>query len=471
MCGGDEYKSSSVDLLLQNGEPLALPERGVQVEGSPMLRSMAQLRNRLVGQVFPILGVNIGCNSDTTWWYHYPMSNLTLRVLFRLIGLYIPFPSCSKHVDGLFLSVALVFIKCIQIYFDPHKFASCGDSLDRNGSSEEEADGNNNFIDPQAEDRELKGQLLRRYSGYLGSLKQEFMKKRKKGKLPKEARQQLLDWWSRHYKWPYPSESQKLALAESTGLDQKQINNWFINQRKRHWKPSEDMQFVVMDATHPHYYMDNVLDVIAFKKLRILDVDAPKSPNGVGLARHTRPFRHERLVGDDETPIEFPIMELELDFGLGKLTNRNVKKFRTKGFEYFQEMTEIVENCCAIGALSRASTQGALDLEEEDDMLNKFWNPDVGGSNAGGSNAAEAIPVDLFGDEYMDPTKGKSHKRGPTTSQTDSGRSKKSRSSGFDDVCTVFTSYVQANTRHSRARENETEAVSAGGDDYSLDAC
>ncbi|THG09774.1 hypothetical protein TEA_019863 [Camellia sinensis var. sinensis] len=54
-------------------------------------------------------------------------------------------------------------------------------------------------------------------------------------------------------------ESQKLALAESTGLDQKQINNWFINQRKRHWKPSEDMQFVVMDATHPHYYMDNVM--------------------------------------------------------------------------------------------------------------------------------------------------------------------------------------------------------------------
>lgn len=75
---------------------------------------------------------------------------------------------------------------------------------DPNGSSEEEVDVNN-FIDPQAEDRELKGQLLRKYSGYLGSLKQEFMKKRKKGKLPKEARQQLLDWWGRHYKWPYPS--------------------------------------------------------------------------------------------------------------------------------------------------------------------------------------------------------------------------------------------------------------------------
>lgn len=46
-------------------------------------------------------------------------------------------------------------------------------------------------------------------------------------------------------------ETEKVALAETTGLDQKQINNWFINQRKRHWKPSEDMQFMVMDGLHP----------------------------------------------------------------------------------------------------------------------------------------------------------------------------------------------------------------------------
>ncbi|PIA50581.1 hypothetical protein AQUCO_01200046v1 [Aquilegia coerulea] len=158
---------------------------------------------------------------------------------------------------------AMLFLSRIESQFKALTVGSsdsvCGDAFDRNGSSEEEVDGIDSAIDPLAEDRELKGQLLRKYSGYLGSLKQEFMKKRKKGKLPKEARQQLLDWWSKHYKWPYPSESQKLALAESTGLDQKQINNWFINQRKRHWKPSEDMQFVVMDAAHPHYYMDNVL--------------------------------------------------------------------------------------------------------------------------------------------------------------------------------------------------------------------
>ncbi|XP_068654073.1 homeotic protein knotted-1-like isoform X2 [Aristolochia californica] len=132
------------------------------------------------------------------------------------------------------------------------------------GSSEEDQDGSGGEtelpeIDPRAEERELKHHLLKKYSGYLSSLKQELSKKKKKGKLPKEARQKLLSWWELHYKWPYPSESEKVALAESTGLDQKQINNWFINQRKRHWKPSEDMQFVVMDGLHAQntaLYMD-----------------------------------------------------------------------------------------------------------------------------------------------------------------------------------------------------------------------
>lgn len=127
-------------------------------------------------------------------------------------------------------------------------------------SSEEELSGGERDIQEipaRGEDRELKDKLLRKYSGYLSSLKQEFSKKKKKGKLPKEARQTLLDWWKMHYKWPYPTESDKIALAESTGLDQKQINNWFINQRKRHWKPSENMQFAVMDSLSAPFYVDN----------------------------------------------------------------------------------------------------------------------------------------------------------------------------------------------------------------------
>ncbi|XP_077244194.1 homeobox protein knotted-1-like 6 isoform X2 [Tasmannia lanceolata] len=128
------------------------------------------------------------------------------------------------------------------------------------GSSEEELSGGEidvQEVPPRGEDRELKDKLLRKYSGYLSSLKQEFSKKKKKGKLPKEARQTLLDWWNIHYKWPYPTEADKIALAESTGLNQKQINNWFINQRKRHWKPSENMQFAVMDSLSAPFYLDD----------------------------------------------------------------------------------------------------------------------------------------------------------------------------------------------------------------------
>uniref|UniRef100_A0A0E0GRP0 Homeobox domain-containing protein n=1 Tax=Oryza nivara TaxID=4536 RepID=A0A0E0GRP0_ORYNI len=82
--------------------------------------------------------------------------------------------------------------------------------------------------------------LMNKYSGYLNSLWTEISNKKKNstGHLPRDARHKLLQWWHLHYRWPYPSELEKAALAESTGLDAKQINNWFINQRKRHWKPT-----------------------------------------------------------------------------------------------------------------------------------------------------------------------------------------------------------------------------------------
>ncbi|KAK9995737.1 hypothetical protein SO802_020423 [Lithocarpus litseifolius] len=128
------------------------------------------------------------------------------------------------------------------------------------GSSDEDVSGGEiEALECQRsnEDRELKDKLLRKYSGYISSLKHEFSKKKKKGKLPKEARQILLEWWNVHYKWPYPTEADKVSLADLTGLDQKQINNWFINQRKRHWKPSENMQFAVMDSLYGPIFMND----------------------------------------------------------------------------------------------------------------------------------------------------------------------------------------------------------------------
>ncbi|XP_042516367.1 homeobox protein knotted-1-like 1 [Macadamia integrifolia] len=101
---------------------------------------------------------------------------------------------------------------------------------------------------PHHGDKELKEMLLRKYSGYLSSLRKEFMKKRNKVKLPKDARMALLDWWDNHYRWPYPTEEEKAKLSEASGLDHKQINNWFINQRKRHWKPSADIRSALVES-------------------------------------------------------------------------------------------------------------------------------------------------------------------------------------------------------------------------------
>ncbi|KAL4278942.1 hypothetical protein GQ457_03G026270 [Hibiscus cannabinus] len=118
-----------------------------------------------------------------------------------------------------------------------------GPSDDVTESSDEEdvggREGDAEEAEPRSEDVGLKGHLLRRFGHHISTLKKEFSKTKKKGKLPKEARQTLVEWWNVHNKWPYPTEGDKMALAETTGLDPKQINNWFINQRKRHWKPSE----------------------------------------------------------------------------------------------------------------------------------------------------------------------------------------------------------------------------------------
>ena len=79
------------------------------------------------------------------------------------------------------------------------------------GTSEEELSGGEVEASESQESpggrpsQAIKGMLMRKYSGYLSSLRKEFLKKRKKGKLPKDARMTLIDWWNNHYRWPYPT--------------------------------------------------------------------------------------------------------------------------------------------------------------------------------------------------------------------------------------------------------------------------
>ena len=40
-----------------------------------------------------------------------------------------------------------------------------------------------------------------------------------------------------HIAHPYPTEQEKVEIMNDTGIELKQLTNWFVNNRKRYWKP------------------------------------------------------------------------------------------------------------------------------------------------------------------------------------------------------------------------------------------
>ncbi|XP_028754008.1 homeobox protein knotted-1-like 13 isoform X2 [Neltuma alba] len=83
--------------------------------------------------------------------------------------------------------------------------------------------------------QELKHELKQGYKEKIVDIREEILRKRRAGKLPGDTTSLLKSWWQSHSKWPYPTEEDKARLVQETGLQLKQINNWFINQRKRNW--------------------------------------------------------------------------------------------------------------------------------------------------------------------------------------------------------------------------------------------
>lgn len=86
--------------------------------------------------------------------------------------------------------------------------------------------------------QELKIELKQGFKSRIEDVREEILRKRRAGKLPGDTTTVLKNWWQQHSKWPYPTEDDKAKLVEETGLQLKQINNWFINQRKRNWHSS-----------------------------------------------------------------------------------------------------------------------------------------------------------------------------------------------------------------------------------------
>ena len=57
--------------------------------------------------------------------------------------------------------------------------------------------------------------------------------------LPTGAVATLKSWLlsPEHFTHPYPTPQDQVMLMEKTGIDKKQLKNWFTNARRRIWKP------------------------------------------------------------------------------------------------------------------------------------------------------------------------------------------------------------------------------------------
>ncbi|KAB0791585.1 hypothetical protein PPYR_03385 [Photinus pyralis] len=70
-------------------------------------------------------------------------------------------------------------------------------------------------------------------------------RKQKRGVLPKHATSVMRSWLFQHLVHPYPTEDEKRHIAAQTNLTLLQVNNWFINARRRILQP-------MLDASAPN---------------------------------------------------------------------------------------------------------------------------------------------------------------------------------------------------------------------------
>ncbi|KAE8268230.1 hypothetical protein A4X09_0g4114 [Tilletia walkeri] len=62
----------------------------------------------------------------------------------------------------------------------------------------------------------------------------------RRGNFPRQVTEYLRQWLFTHRDHPYPSDQEKRDMAQYTNLDLRQLNNWFINARRRVLRNAED---------------------------------------------------------------------------------------------------------------------------------------------------------------------------------------------------------------------------------------
>lgn len=74
---------------------------------------------------------------------------------------------------------------------------------------------------------------------------------KKSPSIPQETVDYLKAWMMspEHIAHPYPTEQEKAEIMAETGIELKQLTNWFVNNRKRFWKPRVEAKLFVEEGT------------------------------------------------------------------------------------------------------------------------------------------------------------------------------------------------------------------------------
>uniref|UniRef100_A0A7M4FFP1 PBX/knotted 1 homeobox 1 n=1 Tax=Crocodylus porosus TaxID=8502 RepID=A0A7M4FFP1_CROPO len=138
----------------------------------------------------------------------------------------------------LFPLLALLFEKCEQSTQGSEGTTSASFDVDiENFVRKQEKEGKPFFCEDPETDNLLQFQL----NQDLNILHQDDgSSKNKRGVLPKHATNVMRSWLFQHIGHPYPTEDEKKQIAAQTNLTLLQVNNWFINARRRILQPMLD---------------------------------------------------------------------------------------------------------------------------------------------------------------------------------------------------------------------------------------
>ncbi|KAM7535823.1 hypothetical protein Aperf_G00000100861 [Anoplocephala perfoliata] len=111
-------------------------------------------------------------------------------------------------------------------------------------------------------------------------------RQKRRGIFPKVATNIMRAWLFQHLSHPYPSEEQKKQLAQDTGLTILQVNNWFINARRRIVQPMIDQS----NRAAPHMYpTDSTNSCLGYMEGSQYAAYSRAAAAAAGLASHSSP--------------------------------------------------------------------------------------------------------------------------------------------------------------------------------------